>query len=102
MISFVAKSEGGQARRSLLTSCNSIEGEPMPPRKPKPQPWWKCSECGYTYQAAPPPPAECPSCQQKCVFVDVTCYTPECGPGTPDPQLMNTPVSQRVNEPVKK
>lgn len=70
----------------------------MPSRKRNPQPWWKCSECGYTYQAAPPPPAECPSCQQKCVFVDVTCYMPECGPGTPDPQLMNTPVSERVKK----
>ena len=25
----------------------------MPARKRNPQPWWKCSECGYTYQAAP-------------------------------------------------
>ena len=70
---------------------------PMPARKLNPQPWWKCSECGYTYQAAPPP-AECPSCQQKCVFVDVTCYTPECGPGSPDPQLMHTPTSERVKK----
>jgi hypothetical protein len=30
--------------------------------------------------------------------VDVTCYMPECGPGTPDPQLMNTPVSERVKK----
>ncbi|MBM4457270.1 MAG: hypothetical protein FJ011_05805 [Chloroflexi bacterium] len=72
----------------------------MPVRRP--HPWWKCAECGYTFQAKPPPPETCPSCQQKCVFVDVTCYAPECGPGTPDPQLMNTPVSQRVNEPVKR
>ena len=21
----------------------------MPARKPNPQPWWKCSECGYIY-----------------------------------------------------
>ena len=24
--------------------------------EPNLQPWWKCSECGYTYQAVPPPP----------------------------------------------
>ncbi len=70
----------------------------MPIRKPKPQPWWKCSDCGYIFQAAPPPPETCPSCQEKCVFVDVTCYTPECGPGMPDPQLVSTPVSGRVKK----
>jgi len=72
--------------------------EAMPRRRPNPYPWWKCAACGYTYQAAPPPPETCPSCQQKCAFVDVTCYMPQCGPGTPDPQLMNTPVSQRVKK----
>jgi len=50
--------------------------------------WWKCSECGFTMQATMPP-EQCPSCQQKCAFIDVTCYTPECGgPGGPDPQLL--------------
>jgi rubredoxin len=71
-----------------------LKEEAMPAKNP--HPWWKCSECGYVFQAAPPPPETCPSCNEKCVFVDVTCYTPECGPGTPDPQLMNTPKSDRV------
>ncbi len=45
---------------------------------------WKCTECGYTFQAQTPP-EECPSCHEKCDFVDVTCYTPDCsGPGQDD------------------
>ena len=38
----------------------------------------------------------------KCVFMHVTCYAPDCGPSTPDPQLMNAPTSEHVNERVKK
>ena len=54
------------------------------------QNWWKCSECGFTMQATMPP-EQCPSCQQKCAFVDVTCYVPGCGgPGSPDPQLLGS------------
>lgn len=51
------------------------------------QAWWKCSNCGYTLQA-PAPPETCPGCNEKCAFIDVTCYTPECGgPGNIDPQV---------------
>jgi rubredoxin len=25
------------------------------------------------------PPETCPSCKKKCEFVDVSCYTPDCG-----------------------
>ncbi|MDY6835176.1 MAG: hypothetical protein SVY53_10300 [Chloroflexota bacterium] len=39
---------------------------------------WMCSECGYTADLESPP-EECPSCNQKCSFNDVTCYIPECG-----------------------
>jgi len=39
---------------------------------------WKCSNCGYTLEADAPP-VECPSCKEKCEFVDNTCYTPDCG-----------------------
>jgi rubrerythrin len=53
------------------------------------RPWWKCSECGYTLQASQAPEV-CPSCNQKCAFIDVTCYTPECEPGNPNPQLLGT------------
>jgi rubredoxin len=55
----------------------------------EPKPWWKCSECGYTFKAATPPEA-CPSCKKKCTFLDATCYTPECGgptSGNPDPRI---------------
>ena len=38
---------------------------------------WKCQNCGYSF-AAQAPPDQCPSCKEKCEFVDVTCYTPDC------------------------
>ena len=40
-------------------------------------PAWKCNNCGYTFETDAPPD-ECPSCKQRCEFVDVTCYTPDC------------------------
>ena len=44
---------------------------------------WKCSNCSYTLDAEAPP-EKCPSCQEKCAFIDVSCYTPDCGgPDTP-------------------
>lgn len=50
-------------------------------------PFWKCLECGNTVQL-PAPPEICPSCNRKCGFKDVSCYTPDCGgPGNIDPQL---------------
>jgi rubrerythrin/rubredoxin len=51
--------------------------------------WWKCSLCNYTLQAEQPPQV-CPGCNRKCAFIDVTCYTAECEPGQPNPQLMGT------------
>ena len=49
--------------------------------------WWKCPECGYTVQAVAPPET-CPGCGEKCLFVDATCYIPECGgPGNIDPNI---------------
>ncbi len=49
---------------------------------------WKCTKCGYTYESQAPA-EECPSCHEKCEFVNVTCYTPDCqGPGS-DPRLGN-------------
>lgn len=53
------------------------------------KPWWTCSECRYTLQAAMPPEI-CPSCNKKCQFLESTCYTPECGgPQNPDPQIIS-------------
>jgi rubredoxin len=39
---------------------------------------WKCSNCGYALEKDAPP-EKCPSCGQKCEFVDNSCYTPDCG-----------------------
>jgi rubredoxin len=38
---------------------------------------WKCSNCGYTLKVEAPP-NQCPSCNQKCEFLNITCYIPEC------------------------
>ena len=38
---------------------------------------WRCSNCGYAHEAEKPP-EQCPSCKEKCEFVDNTCYTPDC------------------------
>jgi len=47
-------------------------------------PSWKCANCGYTFEAETHPD-ECPSCKEKCEFVDNSCYTPDCGEkGTDD------------------
>ena len=47
---------------------------------------WKCQNCGYTFEKDVPPEA-CPSCKEKCEFVDNTCYTPDCVPGGTDPRI---------------
>jgi rubredoxin len=39
---------------------------------------WKCNHCGNTINTQSPPET-CPSCHEKCEFVDVSCYIPECG-----------------------
>jgi len=39
---------------------------------------WMCTSCGYYLQASRPPD-RCPSCNETCVFNNVTCYRPECG-----------------------
>jgi rubredoxin len=50
---------------------------------------WKCGNCGYTFDADAEKslPETCPSCKQKCEFLNVTCYTPECGMTGQDPRL---------------
>ena len=49
--------------------------------------YWKCSKCGFLITAATPPRV-CTSCGETCDFLNVTCYTPECGgPGHIDPRL---------------
>lgn len=49
--------------------------------------YFKCSNCSYTITASAPPDV-CPECKEKNGFLNVTCYTPECGgPGNIDPRL---------------
>jgi len=50
------------------------------------RPHWKCGNCGYTFQADVPPDV-CESCNEKCEFKDVTCYTEDCGFSGADPRL---------------
>jgi len=38
---------------------------------------WKCQNCGYTF-TMDAPPDQCPSCKEKCEFLDNSCYTPDC------------------------
>lgn len=40
--------------------------------------YWMCQVCGHCLNNGQPP-EECPHCQQKCSFLNVTCYRPECG-----------------------
>ena len=40
--------------------------------------YWKCRKCRYLVTAGKPPDV-CPSCGEKTEFLNVTCYTPECG-----------------------
>ena len=47
---------------------------------------WKCGNCGYTLEANGPP-EQCPSCKEKCDFLDTTCYTPDCPPGGMDERI---------------
>jgi len=49
--------------------------------------YWKCANCGFLITAASPPDT-CPECDERCDFIDVTCYTPDCGgPGHIDSRL---------------
>ena len=47
---------------------------------------WKCQKCGYTLQKEVPPEV-CPQCKEKCEFVDVSCYIPDCGQTGQDPRI---------------
>jgi rubrerythrin len=47
---------------------------------------WKCSSCGFKV-TSDAPPEECPSCKQKCQFLNVTCYIPECSDTGTDERL---------------
>jgi len=54
-------------------------GQAMTESKPTlPENTWKCSNCGNTVVQTLPPQT-CPVCRQKCEFLNVTCYQPDCG-----------------------
>ncbi len=53
----------------------------------QPPNWWKCNKCGHTFEGQLPP-EKCPSCQLKCTFANVSCYTPDCDCNGPDPKLL--------------
>ena len=49
---------------------------------------WKCGKCNFTFTARSLP-EKCPVCDEKCDFLNITCYTPDCGgPGNIDPRLV--------------
>jgi len=50
---------------------------------------WKCGNCGNTIVVMEPPEI-CPICKQKCVFLNVTCYAPDCGFTGMDKRLKST------------
>jgi rubredoxin len=47
---------------------------------------WKCGNCGYEMEADTPPDT-CPSCKEKCEFLDNSCYTPDCDAVGKDPRI---------------
>ncbi|GAB6145099.1 rubredoxin-like domain-containing protein [Desulfocicer niacini] len=47
---------------------------------------WVCEKCGYKLKADAPPEI-CPSCKNKCTFVDNACYTPDCAGQDHDPRI---------------
>ena len=52
--------------------------------------YWQCTNCGFLITAKAPP-SLCSKCGETCAFVNVTCYTPECGgPGHFDPRIMRS------------
>ncbi len=66
-------SADGKFKENICPQCN--------------QTYWKCSKCGFLITAVIPPDT-CSQCNEKCDFLNVTCYTPECGgPGHIDPRL---------------
>ena len=83
----------GDDEESLAIEFPELEKKTFAVRKPvepamgKPeegQTHWKCGKCSFTF-TAPGPPGRCPGCGETCDFLNITCYTPECGgPGNID------------------
>jgi CRP/FNR family cyclic AMP-dependent transcriptional regulator len=60
---------------------------------------WMCTTCGYYLQISDPP-NKCPSCEQTCVFTNVTCYRPGCEEQI-DPVLMGSTLKMIKGVPVQ-
>jgi rubredoxin len=71
-------SNGAGSRATPAAGGSDKRGDTMPS--------WKCSNCGYTFEANSHPD-QCPSCKQKCEFLDNTCYTPDCAAQGVDPRI---------------
>ena len=51
-----------------------------------------CRSCDHEWEReqriSDAPVKTCPSCKEKCAFIDATCYTPDCGgPGNINPDV---------------
>jgi rubredoxin len=60
---------------------------------------WKCNRCGNTVNADGAPPELCPFCKERCEYVDVSCYIPECG--GPGAGAVNPEVFGKSGDPTK-
>lgn len=60
---------------------------------------WKCNRCGNTTTGDEPPPELCPFCKERCEYVDVTCYIPECG--GPGAGTLNPEVFEKSKDPTE-
>ena len=70
-------SSSGAPCRAPLAAKNQNASDGPEAEKEDTMANWKCSNCGYELEAAAPPD-QCPSCRQKCEFLDNSCYTPDC------------------------
>lgn len=69
------------------TTPPRVETAPSDGKTDSTQTHWKCGKCKFMF-TAPSLPEQCPECGEKCDFLNITCYTPECGgPGNIDPRL---------------
>lgn len=74
-----------------------VEGKTTPPRAATApteatmaceQTNWKCGKCNVMFTATSLP-EQCPECGEKCDFLNISCYTPDCGgPGNIDSRLV--------------
>lgn len=94
-LDLVVESKKEPKKEYLTFKFPGIETKTTPPRaqaaSPKTdsaQTHWKCGKCKFMF-TAPSLPEQCPECGEKCDFLNITCYTPECGgPGNIDPRLV--------------